>query len=257
MNMEPVNKIRILKVFVSSLTKLDLIEKVVKWSQQAQERSILYANAHTLNLAYRDLTFLSTLNAVDLVFADGISVVWAARFLYHERLEKLVCRVWVELFLARAAEEKIKIFILAGKPGVAETAAQVLQVKIPNLNVVGTHTGYFRPEEIAGIIQAINETRLQVVFIGMGSPFQELWLAKYREQISAPVCCAVGAYFDYHAGLEKSVPEWINRLGLEWFWRLILDPHGKWRRYVLGNPLFIFRVLEQKIMSITWWSVKH
>ncbi len=246
MKSDPDKKIRILKVFVSRLNRLDLIEKVVKWSKQAQPRSVLYANAHTLNLAYHDLNLQSALNTADLVFADGISVVWAAKFLHGVALEKLVCRVWVELFLARAAAERINIFILAGRPGVAESAAQSLRSNLPELSIVGTCSGFFQPEEAPGIIQVINNSHPQVLFLGMGSPFQELWLAKYRDQITVPVCCTVGAYFDYHAGLEKTVPEWLNRFGLEWLWRLSLDPQGKWRRYLLGNPLFLFRLLKQK-----------
>ncbi len=251
--MEPVvdnkPKVPILDVGVSLLNKAELIEIVVKWAQGSQARSVMYANAHTLNLAFQDSGFRTVLNASDMVFADGIGVVWAARFLHNVWLEKLVCRVWVESFLARAAAERLSIFILAGKPGVAEAAAKQIRQKIPSLQVVGTHHGFFQTNEVPDLLSKINASQPDIVFLGMGSPFQEKWTAEHRRQIAAPVCCTVGAYFDYQAGLETPVPEWLNRLGLEWLWRLLVDPMGKWQRYVVGNPLYIWRVLNQKFKN--------
>lgn len=249
-NSQAIEKIRILNVGVSSLTRAELVELVVKWSLDSQKRTILYANAHILNLACNHPELQNSLNLADLVFADGVGVVWAARFLHHAVIEKLVCRVWVELFFSKAVQTQRKIFILAGKPGVAETAAQVIRQKMPGIQIVGTHHGYFRPEETQEIIFRVNSSQPDLLFVGMGSPHQEVWLTQNREQISASVCCAVGAYFDYHAGLEKPVPEWINQLGLEWFWRLALDPKGKWQRYILGNPRFIIRILQERLFPI-------
>ena len=246
---EVIKKIRILNVGVSRLTRTELVELVVKWSRADQKRTLLYANAHILNLACNHLALQKALNTADLVFADGVGVVWAARILHRAVIEKLVCRVWVELFFSQAVQTQRKIFILAGKPGVAEIACQVIRQKFPGIQIVGTHHGYFRPEDTQELINRINASLPDLLFVGMGTPNQELWLSQHREQISAPVCCAVGAYFDYHAGLEKSVPEWINRLGLEWLWRLALDPKGKWQRYIVGNPRFVFRILQERLFQ--------
>ncbi len=239
-------RVEILGVNVSCLTKSDLIRTLIGWAKDLQPRSVLYANAHTLNLAYNDHFLQQVFNSADIVFADGFGVVLAARFLHATRLEKLVCRVWVEDFCTQAAEENLQLFILAGKPGVAEEAGQSLIRRIPGLKIVGSQNGFFLEDDIPGIIEKINHSQPSVVFVGLGSPNQEIWLSKYRNQISAKLCVVVGAYFDYLAGYEKSVPEWLDYLGLEWFWRLIVDPFGKWRRYLIGNPRFAMRVLKQK-----------
>ena len=116
----------------------------------------------------------------------------------------------------------------------------------PGLQIVGTHPGYLDDVNIPSLITKINRAKPDILLVGMGTPRQELWLTTYRDQIEAPVCWAVGALFDYVAGIEPAVPDWLNKLNLEWFWRMLIDPMGKWHRYLIGNPIFLYRILRQR-----------
>jgi N-acetylglucosaminyldiphosphoundecaprenol N-acetyl-beta-D-mannosaminyltransferase len=240
------DKVNILGAPVTCAGKDLLLEQAQVWSRQRQARLITYVNAHCLNVAHTDPAYLELLKTADLVYADGFSVVFAARFLYGARLEKITGRDWIYDFSRMAAEADLKVYILAGRPGVAQKAGSRLRQAFPGLQIVGARDGYFIGCSEEEVLREIRELRPQVVLVGMGIPLQEKWLAVHRTEIQAPVCWAVGALFDYVAGFEPPVPYWLNALAMEWLWRLILDPTGKWRRYLVGLPLFALRLIRQK-----------
>ncbi|GAB4499065.1 MAG: WecB/TagA/CpsF family glycosyltransferase [Anaerolineales bacterium] len=232
---------------IADCDKQALLNQVFDWAKQPQPRTILYVNAHCLNLAARLPDYRTRLQQADLVYADGISVVWASRFLGQPRLHKITGRDWINDFSAQAAQKAIKMFILAGQPGIAERAAHHLQSHWHNLNIVGTADGYFSTRTESETLQHIAATAPDVLFVGRGSPLQEHWIAANRPRLNVPVVWAVGALFDYVAGIEKPVPMWMNRLALEWLWRLLINPRDKWRRYLLGNPEFVVRVFIERL----------
>jgi N-acetylglucosaminyldiphosphoundecaprenol N-acetyl-beta-D-mannosaminyltransferase len=207
----------------------------------------MYANAHSLNIAWDHPAYLTTLNQSDMVCADGVSVVWAGRFLGGNGLHKASGTEWIEAFCNLANAEQWRIYILAGRPGVAEQARANLQGQWPGINIIGTADGFFQGKSEEETLQDIERSAPDILFVGMGTPKQELWISQNRPRISAPVCWAVGSLFDLITGEEQWPPQWINAIGMQWFWRLLLDPVGKWRRYVLGNPVFVYRVLRQRI----------
>lgn len=241
------DSIKILGINVTCVKRTDVLQIPIDWSKQNQPRTIFYVNAHCMNQAVKDPAYRQSLQYADLVYADGISVVWAARWLGGCKLEKATGRDWITEFCIHAAPKNLRLFILAGIPGVAETARTNLTNQFPNLQIVGVHHGYFTEADIPILLEKINQANPQIVFVGMGTPQQEKWLAAHRNRIEAPVCWAVGALFDYVAGVEPPVPIWLNRLNLEWLWRMLIDPLSKWRRYLIGNPLFLCRVLHQKL----------
>jgi N-acetylglucosaminyldiphosphoundecaprenol N-acetyl-beta-D-mannosaminyltransferase len=245
--MTTIDTVEILGINISCVKRTDVLQIPIDWSSQNQLRTIFYANAHCMNQAIKDPTYRKSLQHANLIYADGISVVWAARWLGGCKLEKATGRDWITEFCIQAAQKKLRLFILAGNPGIAENARRNLTDQLPNLQIVGVHHGYFTEAETPDLIDNINQANPQIVFVGMGTPQQEIWLAAYRDKIEAPVCWAVGALFDYVAGVEPPVPTWLNQLNLEWLWRMLVDPLGKWRRYLVGNPLFLYRVLRQKI----------
>lgn len=243
-NLKSVN---ILDVSVNCVTVEDLLEQVVCWAQRDTPRSILYVNAHCLNTSYRDRQYQELLNQADLVYPDGISVVWTGRFLNGCRMEKITGADWIFDFCELAQARDIRFYILAGKLGIAQKAKDSLLDRWPGLKIVGTCDGYFAGKTEPEVLHEIRETNPHVVFVGMGTPRQEKWLAAHRDQILAPVCWVVGALFDYVGGEEPRAPRWMNAMAMEWLWRLIVDPHGKWRRYLIGNPLYLTRVLLHMI----------
>ncbi len=173
-------------------------------------------------------------------------MVWAAKYLGGCTLEKVTGRDWIYDFCALSEKNALRLYILAGTSGIAQTAQENLTKRYPGLQIVGVHPGFLDQNEMPGLLSEINQADPHVLLVGMGTPQQEKWLATYRGQIDAPVCWAVGALFDYVAGVEPPVPDWLNRLNLEWLWRMLVDPLGKWRRYLVGNPIFTVRILRQK-----------
>lgn len=238
--------VNILGVNVVCLDLPELLTTVLVWSCEQTRRTIFYANAHCLNLAVDDLEYRQILNQADMVYADGISLVWSSRFLRGCRLHKMTGADWIDDFCASAKENGLRLYILAGQRNVACRAKDNLLGRYPGIKIVGAVDGLFEEKRLSEVLEDIARSSPHVVMVGMGTPLQEKWIAMHREQIAAPLCWAVGALFDYVAGIEPRSPRWMIRLGLEWTWRLLVNPHGKWRRYLLGNPLFIYRVVSQK-----------
>jgi len=238
--------VNILGVDIQCANLENILITVYKWSLGDKRRSVFYVNAHCFNTAAIDNLYFQILTEADLVYPDGISVVWSSRFLGGCRLTKMTGADWIQDFCKYASSKEIKIYILGGKPGIAEKAVKNLLAIYPNLQILGFSDGYFIDKSNEQIINEINELRPQVLFVGMGTPIQEKWIFEMRNKINVPVCWAVGALFDYLADVESRVPKWMYSTGLEWLWRLIVDPAGKWKRYIIGNPLFAYRILRQK-----------
>ena len=236
----------ILGVRVCAIDQRGLIEQVITWVKQGEQHSLTYANAHSLNLAMEDASFRELLNKTDLVYVDGIGVVWAGRLFGRESLHKVTGRKWIDALCRRGEEEALRLYLLGGKPGVAEQASKMLKQRYPRVILCGSADGFFQTKSEAQVLAEINETRPQVLLVGMGAPAQERWVAQNRVKIPAEICWSAGALFDYLAGVERPVPLWLERIGLEWAWRFIQDPKGKWRRYAIGIPYFAFRVIASR-----------
>lgn len=221
-----------------------LIEALVMRAKAGVPTTACYANAHTVNRACRDEEFASLLRGCELLYADGASVVWASRWSSRRLPERMTAADYFEEFAGRCAAEGTSLFLLGGMPGVAEEAARRLRMAFPRLHIVGTHHGHFDEGESGGVIAAINQAGPDIIAVGLSSPRQERWLATHSAELKAPVRWCVGALFDYVAGRERRAPAWLCRMGGEWLFRLIVDPIGKWRRYLLGNPRFVLNTLR-------------
>lgn len=239
----------LLGIKVNCVGKADILELVDEWAQQRQLRMVTYVNAHCANMACRDPEYRSFLTSADLTYADGVGVVWAGKFLANCQIEKVTGRDWIYDFCRLAEQKGLRIYILAGQPKIAQKASLALWENYPALQIVGASDGFFVYHNESDVLQEIAQCKPQVVFIGMGAGLQEKWMAQHRSQIAAPVCWSVGALFDFVAGVEPPVPAWMNHLALEWLWRLLVDPAGKWKRYILGIPVYISRVVFQKFST--------
>ena len=234
-------------VKVSAIDQEGILAQVAAWVQEGQCRRVTYVNAHCLNIAISDPAYHTLLNRFDLIYSDGIGVVWAARFLHGVRLYKATGRNWIGGYCDLAEREHLRTYILAGKPGVAQKAKQNIEARWPGINIAGAADGYFVEKSEAQVLSEIAERRPQVLLVGMGVPKQEEWLVRQAGNLDVPVCWAVGALFDYVAGVERPVPQRVDALGLEWLWRMLVNPRGKLQRYLVGNPRFITHVLWHKI----------
>jgi N-acetylglucosaminyldiphosphoundecaprenol N-acetyl-beta-D-mannosaminyltransferase len=241
--------VNILGVDIKYIDKDKIFSNLEKWSKSQFKHTIFYINAHCLNIAYNDFEYRKLLNNADLMYPDGVGVVWASRLLGGPELEKMTGRDWIDEFCDLANTLQLKVYILAGKQGIAELAVEKLNSKWPDINFVGICDGYCIETKRDEILQDISEKSPHILFVGLGSPTQEKWIAGNRNEIASPICWGVGALFDFVAEVELPVPRWMDELALEWFWRFLVDPLGKWDRYLVGIPMYIFRILKQRILS--------
>ena len=228
----------------TSMTEaIDWIEQRV---QQKQKSLLAFVNPDCLNIAYTQTNYLDILQTADRVLPDGIGINIGCRMLNQSLLANVNGTDLFPRLCERAAQSGFSLFLLGGLAGVAELAAQAMQQRYPKLLIAGVQDGYFSTEQESQIIDTINNSGANILLVGFGVPKQELWLAKHREQLRPTVCFGVGGLFDYYSGRIPRAPVWMREIGLEWSWRLIQEPGRMWKRYVIGNPLFLYRVWLQR-----------
>lgn len=222
---------------------LDWIEQTIEAQQRGR---VMYANAYAINLAQRCPTFRAALNQADVVFCDGYGVWLAAQVLGTSLPARFTPPDWIGNLLTLCAARHYRLFFLGARPGVAEQAATLLRLRFPTLPISTQH-GYFDPDsaENEQVIQCIAAARPDIMLVGMGMPRQELWMVANHARHPAPIVIAVGALFDYLAGRVQRGPRWLTDSGGEWLWRLGAEPRRLWRRYLLGNPAFLWLIFQQ------------
>lgn len=237
--------VNVLGVQVDPLSWAQLLQAVAEAIDDNRRITVAYANVHVLNQAARDDRLRAFLNAVDICFCDGNGVRLGARLLGQDLPHRMTGADWI-WDLAAAAEGRWRIWWIGGEPGVTEEAAEALRRKHPGLQLGTDHGFHARtgPEDEASIAR-IEAFAPHIVLVGMGTPVQEYWTEERRHRLSAPVVWCLGATADFVAGRTPRGPRWFTDRG-EWLGRLIAEPGRLWKRYLLGNPVFVARVLAQR-----------
>jgi len=208
--------------------------------------TVLYANAHAVNLASQNPLFADCFDQANLVFCDGKAVQWASRLLGTPLPERFTPPDWIDQLCDLCASRSWRLFFLGGSPGVAESAAQVMRDRHEELSVRARH-GYFQKtgRESQEIVSEINDFGPHVLLVGFGMPLQEFWLVENVPNLTANIAMSVGAMFDFVAGHKSRGPAWLTESGFEWLTRLATEPGRLGRRYLIGNPRFMWSVLVQ------------
>ena len=225
----------------------DVLQTITGWALEERTRRVMYVNAHVVNQARVTPGLAEALGRADLVYCDGYGVRLAARVLGRPVPHRMTGADWI-WSLARLCElAGHRLYLLGSEPPLAQEAAAHLQRWCPQLQVVGAHHGFFDLDSPHNerVIEHINEHRPRIVLAGMGTPKQELWVDRYADQLEGAVVWTVGSLFDYVSGRMPRAPRWLADNGLEWIFRLAIEPHRMWRRYLLGNPVFLRRVLTE------------
>jgi N-acetylglucosaminyldiphosphoundecaprenol N-acetyl-beta-D-mannosaminyltransferase len=232
----------VLRVRIHAVNPEQALERMEQWIATRARRYVCHANVHGVIEAWRDPAVRRIYNRAGLTVADGVPLVWVGHWRGHRSVRRVYGPDLMLMLAARAAEAGHRCYLYGGAPGVADALAATFGLRFPGLRVVGTDAPPFRPltaDEDEAAVQRINAARPDVVWVGLGCPRQERWMAAHRDRLDAAVLVGVGAAFDFHAGRVPQAPRWLMRLGLEWLFRLFQEPRRLWRRYLLYNPLFV------------------
>lgn len=245
-------RVNICGVKIDNYSFNDVIERITNHAMKGVIPSyVVTPNAqHVLSLQ-RDADFRNIYEKAFLAVPDGVSLLWSAKFLQTPLNGRVNGTDLFEELSAVAERKGLKIFLLGGRPGAAEAAKRTLQARHPNLQIVGTHCPPYgfesQPEELASINSKIKAAAPDILFVGLGAPKQEKWIYQNYQDLGVPVSLGIGVSFELVADMVQRAPLWMQKWGLEWLFRLIVEPKRLWKRYVMGNPQFMWLVIKQRL----------
>jgi len=227
---------------VSMQSALDRIDSVIS---EGGKSCVFFINADCLNISCSDTHYQEILNAQEMVLPDGVGMSIACRMIGKRLVANLNGTDLLPPLCEVAQQKSYTLFLLGASPGVAARMKTNIESSYPGLKVVGEQHGYFDHEtESPKVIDQINALKPNIVLVAFGAPRQEKGIHRYHEQIDANVLMGVGGLFDFYSGDKKRAPMWMRKIGGEWLYRLYLEPNRLWRRYIIGNPLFVYRMFR-------------
>jgi N-acetylglucosaminyldiphosphoundecaprenol N-acetyl-beta-D-mannosaminyltransferase len=244
---------RILDITVHRATLAGVCEQIDGFVASGRPHQIVTVNMDFIRLARTDLEFRTALNEADLAVADGVPVLWLLRLTNRDPLERVTGVDLVQHAAGLAAARGYRIFLLGGRPGVADRAAASLVHRSPNLQIAGTYSPPFGPLSSAEddrMIRLLHTARPDMLFVAFGAPRQDVWIRRHLEELQIPVCIGVGGTFDILAGQRKRAPLWMQRSGLEWSFRLAQEPRRLAGRYLLGDFPTFLQIAGSQLLSL-------
>ena len=200
---------------------------------------IYYANAHTMVTAAKDERLKTALSATDMLLADGSGVRWGSKLLGTPLGDNLNGTDLVPA-LCKAGEAKgLSVYLLGAEPGVAEEAAFKMKERYPGLVIAGSRNGYFAVDQTDDVVAEIRDANPHILLVAMGVPKQEIWIDEHADQLPNIACMGVGGLFDFLAERVPRAPMLFRKTGFEWLWRLVMEPRRLWKRYIIGNVVFM------------------
>ena len=237
----PTKKVNILGVKVDMIDIAGAADRIMGFFNEERLHTVFTPNSEIIMAAYRDPEFCKMLNSADLLTADGIGVVYASKILKRPINERAAGYDIARRVLEKLNYTEHKLFLFGGKPGVAEEAAANLRKEYKELNIAGTRNGYFKPEEEEEIVDQINASGADIVFVCLGAPKQEKWINAHKNELRVKVAMGIGGSLDVFAGRVERAPDFWCKIGMEWFYRLVKEP---WRAgRMLDLPKFAATVI--------------
>ncbi len=208
--------------------------------------TLFFINAHCFNLSIRDNNYLKSILSSDFILNDGIGIKLGGLLKGVRFKENMNGTDFIPKVIEQASIKKKNVFLLGGEENVVENAKEILEIRFKGLNITGFRNGYFDIKNDEEVIQLINESRAELLIVGMGVPRQELWIHESLEKLEhVRLAIAGGAILDFLAGKVKRAPVWMQKTGLEWIFRLIQEPRRLARRYLFGNLLFFINIMRK------------
>ncbi len=245
--LSPLKNRSILRMRLDGTSYFDATERIVSWAKDAQSEYVCIANVHMTMEVYDDPSFASLVNEAALVTPDGMPLVWGLRALGLKDASRVYGPTLTLHVCEAAAQEGIPVGLYGGTTESLVAFTQFLHEQFPGIQIVCQIAPPFRaltPTEDAAYTQQIIEAGARILLVGIGCPRQERWMAAHQPKIPA-VMLGVGAAFDFHSGRVKQAPPWLQKVGLEWMFRLFMEPKRLWKRYFKHNPRFVFFFAQQ------------
>ncbi len=242
----------ILGTRTDSTSYADAATQVLAWANAHESRYVCVSNVHVTMESYDSSEYRAIVNGADLVTPDGMPLVWALRLFGVAEATRVYGPTLTEHVLERAANAEVAVGFYGATPEVLTRLLEACRRRFPHLPVAYAHAPPFRqltPEEDALVVREMNGSGARILFVGLGCPKQERWMAAHKGSVNA-VMLGVGAAFDFLAGLKPQAPGWMQRAGLEWLFRLATEPRRLWRRYAYHNPRFVALLAGQYLKSL-------
>ena len=221
----------------------EITEKLIKESNKSC-KMVFAPNVEFIMTAEKDKEFFDLLQESSLSTPDSIGVIIGAKLQKKSFKERIPGQSYFRKIIELSNEKRYSIYLLGGEPGIPEKAKENLEKLFPNVNIVGVHHGYFDEDEEKEVIKEINTLQPNMLFVALGAPRQEKWIKEHKNELKVDVAAGQGGTYDYEAGKIKRAPVWVQKIGMEWFWRLVKEPSRIKRQLVL--PVYLFKVLFAK-----------
>ncbi|MGE0200240.1 MAG: WecB/TagA/CpsF family glycosyltransferase [Candidatus Melainabacteria bacterium] len=236
-------------------SEAEFFDHLVALIRKPEQAVLANLNVYAANIAHQNRRFRAFLQSAEMVFCDGVGIVWASKLLPGPKIPDYVTAAeYLPALLDRLSAEGMSVYLLGWQPGVIETACRNIGFPLDGdysaeNPIVGWHHGYIHddPELQQAVIQDINARQPDLLIVGFGMPMQEFWIDQHRHKLTVRALMPLGAVLDYLSGRVKRCPLWVKKLGLAWLFRLCLEPRRMFDRYVIGNPWFMGRILMRSL----------
>jgi N-acetylglucosaminyldiphosphoundecaprenol N-acetyl-beta-D-mannosaminyltransferase len=235
------NRIELLGCPFDAVTEKETIDQVFAWIAAPERKShhIITVNVAILMMAREDEKLTRAIENADLVVVDGKPLVWTARWLKSPVPEKVSGVDLMRSLLEHGNERGLSVFLLGTTQERLDVLERVLRAKYPNVKIAGTRNGFFKEPDWPDVVKSIRDAKADLLLVGMPAPFKEVWCEEHREALATPVMLGVGGAFDVMAGFVPRAPLVMQEAGMEWAWRLAMEPKKLWKRYLKTNSAFI------------------
>ncbi|MDC7247298.1 MAG: WecB/TagA/CpsF family glycosyltransferase [Sphaerochaetaceae bacterium] len=229
---------------IRNVTKEQAVTLIQSHLEDDRCNEIHFVNAHCINVAVKDDQYRSILADAAAVFPDGTGIRKAGDALGHPIVDNVNGTDLFPMICDMCKKSGKTIYLLGGKPSIAGKCAKWVEDNIGSSVIGGCHDGYFTAEEAVDVIDDINAASCDILLVGMGVPSQEKWIHEHLDSLEVSVAMGVGGLFDYYSGTIPRAPLLMRKMGIEWVWRLMMEPRRMWRRYIIGNALFLLRLKQ-------------
>lgn len=250
------DELQILGLRIDNLTMSDAVDRIMRLAGGDEPEQVCFLNADCANIAYCNEGYRRTLRGARFTLADGVGLKLAGKLLNREIRQNVNGTDLFPRLCEALSGTPQGLFLLGARPGVAEAVGRWIAENYPDVRLAGCQHGYFTPAEEPAVIERIRASQAAVLLVAFGAPRQEMWIEQHLAETGARVALGVGGLFDFYSGRIPRAPLWMRELCLEWLFRVCCEPRRLWRRYLLGNGRFLFRVLKEKFFGPPGWATK-